>query len=118
MRDDFAADLLSAYLDHWSARNGQPITPTLLQADLAELGGLLLLAHRLKRLLRPVEPAPAFVATLKESLLAAAAARTGRRPALWRRPPFVIGATLGSLVSVAAVLMVVTRVRTACRSAA
>ncbi len=117
MRDDFAADLLSAYLDHWSARNGQPITPTLLQADLAELGGLLLLAHRLKRLLRPVEPAPAFVATLKESLLAAAA-RTGRRPALWRRPPFVIGATLGSLVSVAAVLMVVTRARTACRSAA
>jgi hypothetical protein len=79
-----------------------------------ELAELLLVGQRLRYAMRPVEPPPQFVASLRSELLREAPGRkTSTRNA--RRSALVAAATVGSIVSVAsvvgAIVFVVTRRR-------
>jgi len=88
-----------------------------------ELADLFVIARQLKVDLAPVAHDLSFEAALRARLLSRAAQRhqlaRPPTPVLWRQPRFIVGAaTVGSLLSVAAVLALVVRGRSQARLAA
>ncbi|MCL4466126.1 MAG: hypothetical protein M1401_03675 [Chloroflexi bacterium] len=85
----------------------------------AELTALAWLARSLRQALRPVEPEPAFRASLHATLVSSAI--PARREESWatqHRTELLIGAALGSTLSIAGVVALVLRRRQPARRAA
>lgn len=92
-----------------------------LLAGSAELTALAWLARRLQRALRPVEPTPAFRAALHASLVASARRQEVEYAPSWavlHKRHLLIGAAVGSTLSLAGVLAYVLHRREAGRRAA
>jgi len=109
--ENVIVEVLSAHADHLVGDqvNGEEYL-NLFPAYRAELAPLIRIAERIKATLVPVTPAPAFTATLKQDLLAAALQRAEKqrshpRVSFFRRRGFLLGAAaLGSVLSVAGVV--------------
>jgi anti-sigma-K factor RskA len=112
MREAVIAKVLTAHADYLvSIKTWDEDQMKRLPADQIELTPLLQIAERLNGTLKPVTPAPAFKARLRQELLTAAARRAEKRgidnrvPFL-RRKEVVIGvaAFIGSVLSVAGIV--------------
>jgi len=116
MRGKTIADILIAYTDGVAADAlGTRDYLAMFPEHREELAALLELTGQLRRVLRRVSPAPAYRATLHDDLVAAA--RQKMRPALTiqelpsRRRGLIIGAAIGSTVSVAAGIIATVLIR-------
>jgi hypothetical protein len=122
MEDKVLIEILAAHADQ--LRDGRAKTSDYLAMfpDYREkLKPLLETAEKVKQVLKPAEPAPAFCQSLHEGLVAAARRkRAEKAPQLARslRKQLLIGAAaLGSVISVAGALAYLIRSRTATKHA-
>lgn len=114
MRDKVMTEVLAAHANYLvgDETNSEDYL-NLFPAYRAELAPLLRIAERVKAVLVPVTPSPAFEAGLKQDLLAAAIRRaeergTGRQVSFFRRRWVLIGAAaVGSALSVAGIVAAV-----------
>jgi hypothetical protein len=114
MRDKVMTEVLAAHANYLvgDETNSEDYL-NLFPAYRAELAPLLRIAERVKAVLVPVTPSPAFEAGLKQDLLAAAIRRaekrsTGRQVSFLRRRWVLIGAAaVGSVLSVAGIVAAV-----------
>jgi hypothetical protein len=111
MSENMVVEVLAAHADHLidNEADGEDYL-NLFPAHRDELAPLLRIAERVRAVLVPVAPAPAFEAGLKQDLIAAAIQRTeeqgsGKRVSLFRRRRVLIGAAaVGSALSVAGIV--------------
>lgn len=116
MKESTAADLLSRGIDQLIAtRREAGACLTIFTGYQKPVESLLLLAKKLAALLVPVEPLPSFREGLGQELLAVAQEKMASprltAQAHGRRWEILVGAAVGSLVSVAAVVALVARAR-------
>jgi hypothetical protein len=114
--EDRGASDLDRYVDalHGERRSGLPPTPPGLE-DLASL------ARWLRYLLVPVEPAPLFRQALHARLLTAAKVEFATPAPSWQdmhKRELLIGAAVGSALSLAGIAAVIARLRWTTRNAA
>ncbi len=109
--DNVIVEVLAAHADHLVGNkdNGEEYL-NLFPAYQAELAPLLRIAERVKAALVPVRPSPAFEAGLKQDLLAAAVQRADARESekrftFLRRRGVLIGAAVGSVLSVVGIVV-------------
>jgi len=110
MSENMVAEILAAHADHLAGdkANGEDYLD-LFPAYRSELGPLLRVAERVKAALAPVTPSPEFKVGLKQDLLAAAVRRVeerkvDRRVSFLNRRRVLIGAAVGSVLSVAGII--------------
>jgi hypothetical protein len=113
MPENVIAEVLAAHAQHMAddttdSQDYLYLFPT----HEAELAPLLRIAERVKTTLMPVEPSPEFEAALRRDLLAAALERAEdrkrkKRRLLLGRRKVLIGAVLGSAISVAGIVAAV-----------
>jgi len=110
MPDNILAELLAAHADQLlNEETGSEDYAHLFPAHEGELASLLQIAQRVKAALVPTTPAPEFEAGLKRELLAAAvrraeAKRSRKSIPLLQRRGVLIGAAVGSAISVAGIV--------------
>jgi hypothetical protein len=110
MPENIVAEVLAAHADQLvSGETGSEDYANLFPAHEGELTPLLQIAQRVKTTLVPVTPSPEFEAGLKRELLAAAmqraeAKRSRRHVPLLQRREVLIGAAVGSAISVAGIV--------------
>lgn len=116
MQGKTIADILIAYTDGLAANAPEAEGYlAMFPEHREELAALLGLAAQLRRVLRRVSPAPAYRAALHDDLVAAA--RQKMRPALTiqelphRHRGLIIGAAIGSTISVAAGIIATVLIR-------
>lgn len=122
MWNDREVVTLDRYIDHLNGSRSAG-TVSLPLATSVEMVALLHLARKLKQYLTPVEPSPQFTQALHTTLVTAASARThdGYEPEPWpvqHKREILIGAAVGSALSIAGVVAVVLRGRGETRHAA
>jgi hypothetical protein len=110
------AETLNEFLDTLNRDESSTIgSRGLLGEPGSDLAELFRLAHRVKAEMAPTDPSPFFESNLRLRLLAAVSqsdTATELSVATWRQPRFIIGAaTVGSLVSAAAVIAFFVRIR-------
>ncbi len=107
MHEDVIADILAAHADHLVRNQSRDEDYLSLLCDhRAELAPLLQIAKRVRAILVPVAPSPAFEAGLRQDLLVAAIQRTEeqRVPFLRRKGVIIGAAAVGSVLSVAGIV--------------
>ena len=111
MSDNVIVEVLAAHADHLVGDKASSVDYlSLFPAYRTELAPLLRIAERVRAVLAPVPPSPAFEAGLKQDLLAAAIQRAEKRRnrkqvSFLRRPAVLIGAAaIGSALSVAGIV--------------
>jgi hypothetical protein len=112
MPENVIVEVLAAHADQLIGKQGDSQDYlNLFPAYRAELAPLLRVAERVKAALVPVAASPAFEAALRQDLLAAAVQRTkereqtkSKRIAFLRRREVLIGAAVGSALSVLGIL--------------
>lgn len=113
---DTEVDELDRYVDELNRENRRAFT--LVPATLGDLAAI---ARWIKFLLMPVDPTPLFRDALRARLVAAARAGLYEPPPSWaelHRRELIIGAALGSAISLAGLAAVIARTRWAARNAA
>jgi hypothetical protein len=112
MREAVIANVLTAHADYLvSIKTWDEDQMKRLPAHQVELAPLLQIAERLNETLKPVTPAPAFKARLRQELLATATRRAEER-GIERQVPFLrrkevvigVAAFIGSVLSVAGIV--------------
>lgn len=110
MPENVVVEVLAAHADRLvgNKANGEDYL-NLFPAYQAELAPLLRIAERVKAVLAPVTPSPAFEAGLKQDLLAAALQRSEEQKEekqvfFLRRRGVLIGAAVGSVLSVVGII--------------
>jgi len=119
MDEDREGNLIDRFVDGLVA--GREDSAWALLSGSAELTALAWLARRLQRALHPVEPASAFRSALHASLVASARRQETQYAPSWaalHKRQLLIGAAVGSTLSLAGVLALVLRRREAGRRAA
>ena len=111
MSENMVVEVLAAHADHLIDNEADSEDYlNLFPAHRDELAPLLRIAERVRAVLVPVAPSPAFEAGLKRDLIAAAIQRAeeqgnGKRVSLFRRRGVLIGAAaVGSALSVAGIV--------------
>jgi hypothetical protein len=106
MPDNIIAEVLAAHADQLlNEETGSEDYAHLFPAHEGELASLLQIAQRVKAALVPATPSPEFEAGLKRELLTAAMQRRSRKPIpLLQRRGVLIGAAVGSAISVAGIV--------------
>ncbi|OGR23926.1 MAG: hypothetical protein A2139_01780 [Desulfobacca sp. RBG_16_60_12] len=110
MQDKVIVEVLAAHADHLAANRGAGEDYlNLFPAYRAELAPLLRIAEQVKAALAPVSASPEFQSGLKRDLLAAALQRAEkqrnkRRTSFLLRREVLIGAALGSAISLAGII--------------
>ena len=110
MSENVVVEVLAAHADHLvgnQANNADYLN--LFPAYQTELAPLLRIADRVKAVLVPATPSPEFEAGLKQDLLAAAIQRAEeqaneKQVSFLRRRGFLIGAAVGSVLSVVGIV--------------
>ena len=118
MKEKVLAEILAAHADQLKKGQGKGSDYLVMFPEYQEkLEPLLEIAEKVKEVLEPVEPAPAFCQSLHEDLLAAARRKlAGEVPQLARshgRQILIRAAALGSAVSVVGALAYLIRSRAA-----
>ena len=110
MSENVVTEVLAAHADRLAGNevNGEDYL-NLFPDHQDELAPLLRIVERVRAVLVPMEPAPEFEAALKQGLLAAAIQRAEeqksvKRVPFLRRRGFIIGAAVGSVLSVAGII--------------
>ena len=110
MRKRVLVAAVAAYADHLTGRRADRGEVLDLGPDCrAEIAPLLRISDRLKAGLRPVAPSPGFKAQLRGALMAEATRRAeeraaGKKASWLQRRGVVIGAVVGSVLSVAGII--------------
>jgi hypothetical protein len=115
MEDKVLTEILMAHADRADGgrHNGKDYLE-MFPVYCSELKPLLTTAEMVQEVLKPAEPAPAFRASLRQGLLAAAQEKVAARHIQPTRPPgrgLLIGAALGSALSVIGLIAYVLRTR-------
>jgi hypothetical protein len=119
MGNDREVMLLDRFIDQLNTRS-RADTVSLPLGSSVELIAFFEIARKLKRYLAPVEPSPIFREALHATLVTAAA-RTAPEPTSWPvqyKKEIMIGAAVGSALSLAGVVAIVLRGRMEGRRAA
>jgi F0F1-type ATP synthase membrane subunit c/vacuolar-type H+-ATPase subunit K len=110
MPENIIVEVLAAHADQLAnSETDAEDYANLFPAHEAELASLLQVAQQIKRVLVPVTPSPEFETGLKRDLLAAALQRANAKPtkqqtSLLYRRRFLIGAAIGSAISLVGII--------------